>query len=154
MSTEQHHTATGNGEPVHDTVAFEASDVQVRTIYCYLVALGLAALAAFFVSIFILKFLTSFVSQSEAPPPPSRLELGEKYHKYPDEPRLQGVPGHDTDPQQDLRDKVAIDNEANEKTEWVDKNSGIAQIPVQDAMKIIAEKGLPAITPPAAEKKQ
>ncbi len=72
----------------------------------------------------------------------------------PPEPRLQGVPGHQTDPQADLRKKNQEDSEANEKLDWIDRSSGIAQIPVKDAMKIIAEKGLPAGPAPATEKKK
>ena len=70
----------------------------------------------------------------------------------PPEPRLQGVPGHETDPQADLRKKNQEDAEANEKLEWIDKFGGVAQIPVKDAMKILAEKGLSAA--PAPEKKK
>ncbi len=72
----------------------------------------------------------------------------------PPEPRLQGVPGHTTDPQLDLRVKIEGDTEANEKAAWIDQNSGIAQIPVKDAMKIIAEKGLPGASAAPAEKKK
>ena len=72
----------------------------------------------------------------------------------PPEPRLQGVPGHPNDPQKDLREKLQADMAANEKLEWIDKNAGIAQIPVKEAMKIIAEKGLPTATAPPAENKK
>jgi hypothetical protein len=51
-----------------------------------------------------------------------------------------------------LRNKIAADNAANDTTGWIDQNAGIAQIPVSEAMKIIAEKGLPG-TPASAEKK-
>jgi len=67
---------------------------------------------------------------------------------------LQGMPGHLDDPQKDLRNKLKADNSANEKLEWIDKNAGIAQIPVKDAMKIIAEKGLPGTSAAPAEKKK
>ena len=73
--------------------------------------------------------------------------------EYPPEPRLQGMAGHLKDPQQDMRDKVKADNSENEKLGWLDQKSGIAQIPVDDAMKIILEKGLPAVHPVAEEKK-
>jgi hypothetical protein len=69
----------------------------------------------------------------------------------PPEPRLQGVPGHGNDPQADLREKVRLDTEANEKAGWIDQDAGIAQIPVKDAMKVIAEKGLPG-APASADK--
>jgi hypothetical protein len=72
----------------------------------------------------------------------------------PPEPRLQGVPGHTTDPQQDLRDKLKADTEANQKFAWIDESSGVAQIPVKDAMKIIAENGLPGASASATEKKK
>ena len=43
--------------------------------------------------------------------------------------------------------------EANETLGWIDKQAGVVQIPVHDAMKIIAQKGLPAAGALAAEKK-
>jgi hypothetical protein len=43
------------------------------------------------------------------------------------------------------------DTDANDRFDWIDQNAGIAQIPVADAMKIIAEKGLPG-APPAEAK--
>ena len=89
--------------------------------------------------------------QSDTAPPPSRQALGKD---YPPEPRLQGVPGHQSDPQKDLRQKLKADNAANEKLQWIDKNAGIAQIPVEDAMRIIAEKGLPGAPAPVAGPKK
>ena len=156
MSTESHktgHPAAG-AEPVHDTVSFETRDVKARTIYGYLIVLGVAVLLSYVVCIFILHALDKMAAQSETPPPPVREQMGKDYHTMPPEPRLQGVPGHLTDPQLDLRMKNEADTEANEKAGWIDQNSGIAQIPVQDAMKIIAEKGLPDVAAPLAEKKK
>ena len=72
----------------------------------------------------------------------------------PPEPRLQGVPGHVSDAQQAMRDKVAADTAENERSGWVDEKAGIAKISVKDAMKIIAEKGLPAAAPAAAPEKK
>ena len=88
----------------------------------------------------------------DTPPPPVRQEMGKDYLTMPPEPRLQGVPGHKTDPQSDLRAKLQEDIQANKTAGWIDQTSGIAQIPVEDAMKIIVEKGLPAASTPPAEK--
>ena len=93
------------------------------------------------------------LQQSDTPPPPVRQEM-KNFQEMPPEPRLQGVPGHGTDPQFDLREKIQRDTQANEKAGWIDQDAGIAQIPVKDAMKIIAEKGLPAAPPAPAEKKR
>jgi len=155
MSTESHKTGHDAGQPPrHADVSFEERDVQTSTIYRYLFALGLAVVGSLAVCIFILRFTLNFAASSDTPPPPSREALGSDYHTLPPEPRLQGVPGHGTDPQQDMRDKLKFDTEANEQTRWIDQDSGIAQIPVKDAMKIIAEKGLPAVSAPPAEKKK
>jgi hypothetical protein len=113
----------------------------------------LATAASLVICIFIFRFTTNLAASDHAAPPPSREALGKDYHVMPPEPRLQGVPGHLNDPQKDLREKLKADNDANEKLEWIDKNAGVAQIPVKDAMKIIAEKGLSA-APAAAESKK
>jgi hypothetical protein len=155
MSTESHKKGRDAGQaPRHADVSFEARDVKVGTIYGYLLALGLAVVASLVICIYILRVTMNFAASSDTPPPPSREALGPDYRTLPPEPRLQGVPGHGKDPQQDLRDKLKSDTEANEQTRWIDRDSGIAQIPVKDAMKIIAEKGLPAVSAPLAEKKK
>jgi hypothetical protein len=151
MSTKSHNQGHDAGEPRHTDVAFEERDVEARSIYAYLLALGLATAAALLICVFILRFTLNYAASSQTPPPPSR-EAHQR--ELPPEPRLQGVPGHTTDPQQDMRDKLKADTEANQKFAWIDESSGIAQIPVKDAMKIIAEKGLPDVyAPPVGKKK-
>jgi hypothetical protein len=137
--------------PRHDTVAYEARDVKVRAIYWYLVVLAISVAFSFLICVYILRYTARFVSHWDAPVMPARAAMGPDYRVMPPEPRLQGVPGHETDPQQDHRDKVRADNEANEQYAWVDQKTGVAQIPVKEAMKIIAQKGLAA--PAAPEKK-
>ncbi len=151
MSTESHNTGQ---EPRHTDVSFEERDIQASTIYGYLFALAAAVVVSALICVYILRFTLDFAASTDTPPPPSRDALGKDYRMMPPEPRLQGVPGHQTDPQADLRKKIQEDSDANEKLEWLDRSSGIAQIPVKDAMKIIAEKGLLAGPAPATEKKK
>lgn len=152
MSTENHKAGHGvGGQPTHTDVSFESTDVKTGRILTYLFYLALAVVVTFIISIFVLRFTTSIAVRSETPPPPARQGTGVI---FPPEPRLQGVPGHQTDPQQDLRDKIKADREANQKLGWIDQKAGIAQIPVEEAMKIIAKKGLPAVAAPPAEKKK
>lgn len=160
MSTEPHGKAHApNGEPHHADVTFEPVDVQVGTIYGYLVALGVVVALSLVACIYIFRFTANLAHESDTPPTAAMQQMTEKMSPeekhamdYPPEPRLQGVPGHETDPQEDLRQKLAEDRKANEALGWIDQSNGIAQIPVSEAMKIIAEKGLPAMSP--AEKKK
>lgn len=157
MSTDPHNTGHAVGETPHNAdVSFETRDVQTSTIYWYLIVLVLAVAASFGVCVYILRYTSAFVAQSDAPPPPSHSELkpDENAEARRAEPYLQGIPGHDSDPQTDLRKKIKTDTEANEQFGWIDQNGGVAQIPVKDAMKIIVQKGLPAVTAAPAEKKK
>ena len=148
MSAESHNTGQ---PPRHTDVSFEERDIKAGVIYKYLFALGAAVVASLLICVYILRFTTDFAASTDSPPPPSRES---HLRELPPEPRLQGVPGHDTDPQADLRKKNQEDSEANQKLEWIDRSSGIVQIPVKDAMKIVAEKGLsPAPAPPVEKKK-
>ena len=150
MSTESHNTGH---EPRHTDVSFEERDIQAGVIYKYLFALGMAVVFSLLVCVFILRFTTAFTASTDSPPPPSR-ETHQR--ELPPEPRLQGFgfPGQEADPQADLRKKIRDDSEANEKLEWIDRSSGIVQIPVQDAMKIVAEKGLSPAPVASTEKKK
>jgi|SRR5271157_5994590 len=150
MSSEQHnHGHNNGGRPEHADVSFEARDVKPSPIFKFLFWLGVTVVLSFVLSLGIYKGLKAYwMSTYEAPPPSRPVGL-----EYPPEPRLQGMPGHLSDPQHDWRQKVEADTKANEELSWVDQKAGIAKIPVTDAMKLIAEKGLPAIPAAPAEKK-
>jgi hypothetical protein len=151
MSTEHHSTSQpGDPEPVNKDVAFETSDIDTRTILSYMFYLALSVIAAFVASVFIFRFTTNLAVDSRSLPPPVRQGVGPT---IPPEPRLQGVPGTN-DPQQDMRNMLKEDVDANEKLGWIDRSAGIAQIPVEEAMKIIATKGLPVVLPAPVEKKK
>lgn len=150
MSTEHHnHGQFSGGVPSHSDVSFEAKDVQPSPIIKFLAYLGVAVVLSFILSLGIYKGLVSYWRSTYATPPPS----WDPKPQYPPEPMLQGMPGHLSDPQQDMRDKLKEDKAANEELKWIDEKAGIAQIPVKDAMQLIVEKGLPGGTAAPAEKK-
>ena len=149
MSNEPHNHGQTNGErPHHSDVSFEATDVRSSQIFQFLTYLGITVIASFILSVGIYKGLKSYWTDSYEAPAPMR-EAGPH---LPPEPMLQGMPGHLTDPQHDMREKVEADTKANNELGWVDKNAGIAQIPVKDAMKLIVEKGMPAVSAPPEKK--
>lgn len=157
MDTDKHsagHAGQAGDNPTHSDVSFETQDVQTGSIYMYLTGLAVAVILSYGVCLLVLRTTTHVAAGMDTPPPPIREEMGRDYLSMPPEPRLQGVPGHRNDPQEDLREKIKLDTRANETAGWIDQQSGIAQIPVKDAMKIIAEKGLPGATAAPAEKKK
>jgi hypothetical protein len=157
MSTKGHHGNASNGAPVHSDVTFEPRDIDTGTIARYLVYLAITIVVALAICVPVLKVLTKMVKEQEPPMPAIRAEMTQKQRdemQMPQQPRLQGVPGSETDPQQDLRNKIEEDTKANERYGWVDKELGIAQIPVAEAMKIIAEKGAVPTAPAAVTEKK
>jgi hypothetical protein len=157
MSTKSHNGGHGSGElPVNKDVTFEGRDINVGTVIKQLIYLGITILAALAICVPILNFLTGMSAENDTPMPPVRAEMSQPARDemaLPPEPRLQGVPGHEKDPQQDLREKIAADNAVNESIGWVDKENGVAKIPVSEAMKIIAAKAVNGSAARAQEKK-
>jgi len=143
MSTKGHDSHQKDGAPFHETVTFEPRDINVATVVKQLIYLAITIAVALAICVPILNFLTKVSAENDPPPPPVRASIhlddchGEA---FPPEPRLQGVPCHENDPQQDLREKIAADEAANESAGWVDQANGVAKIPVKDAMQLIVEK--------------
>jgi len=151
MSTEQHGPSPLTGRPVHHDVAFDPRDIRPSSVLAFLFYLAVSVVVTMLVCWGVWSYLTARNLALQPPLPPVR---GNSSMPYPPEPRLQDSMMHPTDPQQDMRDKLARDNAALEQTRWVDQQSGLAQIPIEEAMKIVAHKGLPAWpAKPAKEKK-
>lgn len=151
MNTDKPNLHPAAGGPVHDDVAFDPRDIRSGSVLAFLLYLAITLVATLGVCWGVWTYTTSRPREFDTPPPPVR--QGMKM-PYPPEPRLQDSAVHPTDAQQDLRDKLARDRAALGQTRWVDQKTGTAQIPIEDAMKIVAEKGLPAwAAKPAQEKK-
>ena len=77
-----------------------------------------------------------FSSQAiAADPAPSSLA---STRQPPSEPRLQVTPG------QELTAMREAENAILYSYGWVDRNAGIVRLPIQRAMELLAERGLPA----------
>ncbi|HEU4387604.1 MAG TPA: hypothetical protein VFV34_07390, partial [Blastocatellia bacterium] len=60
------------------------------------------------------------------------------------EPRLQGVPGHKSLPQADMKDLRQSQEALLSSYGWVDQQAGIARIPIERAKELLLQKGLPS----------
>jgi len=63
--------------------------------------------------------------------------LATQESRLPPEPRLQ------TDPRQDMNDLRARQDQLLQSYGWVDKNAGVVRIPIERAMQLVVERGLP-----------
>jgi hypothetical protein len=94
--------------------------------------------ALILISIFAVKGIFEFLDRQQArndvAPPPMMTQRPQQ----PPEPRLQTTPVPNR--------KLIAEQESKQLTTygWVDSKSGVLRIPVDQAMKLLAERGLPA----------
>ena len=127
--------------PPDVTLGHEERDVRVRPIVLAVVGLATVSVAAFVLMHLLFNLLAVMQSKETAAPSPLAGAYG---LKEPPEPRLQTSPIHDL---QELR---ARDAAALHEYAWGDREAGVVRIPIDRAIAVLAERGLPAR--PAAPK--
>jgi hypothetical protein len=113
----------------------EASDVNVTGVLLF----GAGLFAVTGIVCLLVWMLFGYFNSQEAIRGAREYPLAmEQEKRLPPEPRLQ------TNPREDLRDLRAREDEVLTTYGWVDKNGGVVRIPIEEAMKIVVQRGLPA----------
>jgi hypothetical protein len=116
-------------------VHHEESDVNIRAIFGF--GAGLIVVAV--VVHLLIYVLFAFFDAREHLSAPAEYPLAAAQEtRLPPEPRLQ------TDPREDLSALRAKEDDILGSYGWVDRNAGIVRIPIEAAMKVTLERGLPA----------
>ncbi len=119
-----------NPEVVH-----EESDVNVRAILSF--GAGLVVVTAIELAFlwWLQGFYTARTARAQTIVFP--MAVGQQ-DQQPPEPRLQD------DPQRDMRELRTRQESALTGYGWVNKEAGVVRIPIDEAMRIVVERGLPA----------
>jgi hypothetical protein len=112
-------------------VAHEQSDVNVRAILVFGLALAVAALVIHLGLYWLLESYKKRTAESVAPM--AAIEAGDQIP----EPRLR------VSPRTDLAEMRAAEDKELQTYGWVDKENKIIRIPIDRAMELLAERGLP-----------
>ena len=125
-----------NEQPKADNIEseHEESDVDVRAILGFGAALLTVGLA---VAVFLYWLVGFYGRQAERRETRVFPLAAEQQEQLPPEPRLQ------SDPQGDLRALRTQEEELLKSYGWVNKEAGIARIPIDEAMKLVVQRGLP-----------
>jgi len=129
-------SAPGHTRP---ELRYEQADVRPASILRFALALVIVVVLS---SVFLLGLFTLLARQErrhDPPPPPLAPQAG----RLPPMPRLQSTP------LQDLEELRAEQEKELTSYGWVDARAGIAHIPIDEAIKIAAARGLPHASPAA-----
>jgi hypothetical protein len=119
-------------------VSYEKRDVNARAILWVGVAIIISAVVIHFAVWGVFDFFSA--REAHKGKPPATL-VNTKRQQPPQRPRLQ------TDAPADLQELRARETAALESYGWVDRQKGIVHIPVERAMELLVERGLPTTEP-------
>jgi len=120
----------------------ERTDADTRKVLMFGVGLAVIILAACFAMWITFAYLNAHQPPTGPPPSPLATE-----RRLPPEPRLQ------VSETEDISKVVADQDKHLSNYGWVDKDGGIAHIPIQRAMDLILERGIPGGTNEPAKPK-
>jgi hypothetical protein len=131
-------------EPAPEDIGYEHHDLRARSILGFLLALGIACVVVYFVLLGVYSFLEKDYARRQAPQSPLKAPVTaapmivtpQDVQKFP-EPRLE------TNERTELHDfRLAEEKKLNEYA-WIDQANGQVQIPIDRAMQLIVQRGLP-----------
>jgi hypothetical protein len=118
----------------HAHARHEESDVNVSAIVVFIIVLivvGVVTQGGVWVLYRHFKQTVSGTGVAEFP------LAEESMRRLPPEPRLQ------VDPRQDLANLRRSEDDVLNSYAWVDRNAGVVRIPIDQAMKLIVDRGMP-----------
>ena len=132
------HDEHGHGDNPH--VSYERKDVNIVQITGF----GIGLLIAFMVSVFAMWALFAYfkVREDKVNPPNPPSMMTEK-QTLPPEPRLQPEPVGELKKMRDNEEMLLM------SYGWVDQAKGTVHIPIDQAIDMVAQKGLPSKVSPA-----
>lgn len=123
-------------DPVAERLGHEPRDISVRGVTLFAVGLVVAGVVIYLAVAGLYK---AFEHQHPSASAPSRIEL--QPHMLAPQPQLQ------TNPAIDLEEFQTAEEAKLNSYGWVDKSAGVIRIPIERAMDLIAQRGLPTRGP-------
>jgi len=128
----------------HDEVSYEREDLSPRGIFAFLIGLALVGVLIHFALKGMYGYLDSYQKQHQPPLNPmasqtendSRKVSNADIARFP-QPRLE------TNERLEINDFRLQEEKTLNSYGWVDKQAGVARIPIDRAMELLAQRGLP-----------
>ena len=143
------------GEEVDASLGYEGTDVKVSGIVVFLTALAIFVAVTGLLCVFIGKVINGEIAKADGPTtkwnhpvdvrtlgnlassPELQKQFAALAHRFPS-PRLQTDDGYQEITDIHAKEDLLLDNYS-----WIDQSKGTVRIPIERAMELIAQKGLP-----------
>jgi hypothetical protein len=135
----------------HEEVAYEREDLSPRGIFAFLIGLALLGVLIHFTLKGMYGYLDTYQKQHQPPLNPlvsqtendSRKVSNADIARFP-QPRLE------TNERLEINDFRLQEEKKLNSYDWIDQKAGIARIPIDRAMQLLAQRGLPTRPQPGA----
>lgn len=128
--------------PLENTgVRFEKEDIRATPVLKFLVGLAITCVVVAFLLVAFFRGMRSYVAGLQPPPPHMKFEAD----------RTAPGPVLQVNPAPDYQTFRAAEDALLGSYGWVDQSRGVVRIPVEEAMRILAERGLPPTAPQEAK---
>jgi len=125
---------------------YEHQDMSPWSVYAFLIGLAVAGIVVYFALWGFYAFLEARDKPRQASQNPlvpstatnTRVVPPDAYKKFP-QPRLE------RNERLEINDFLLHEEETLETYDWVDQQAGVVRIPIERAMQVIAQQGLPTI---------
>jgi hypothetical protein len=126
--------------PVDPSTRYETREVNAK----WVAVTGAGLLVAVWLVVLLVYPVFGYLRR-ETPRMPGRVVSQQHFNVMPPEPRIQA------DPRTDLQDFRAWEEKQLKSYFWVDRAHNVVSIPIDQAMKIIAQRGIPPRTAGAGQ---
>jgi hypothetical protein len=133
---DRHRELNAGAAITNPEVSHEISDVSIPDIVKFGIGLMLVAIVTHILMWGLYRYFAARI--------PGTQSIGIAQDRLPPEPRLQGAPGHEIHPVDELNAMLAAEESMLTTYAWVAEASGTARIPIEQAIKMLAERGLPS----------
>jgi hypothetical protein len=127
----------------HENAGFEREDMGARNVYAFLIALALIGVLVHFVVKGMYGFMDSYDKAHQPPASPlattaetAKIPQASISEKFP-------LPRLETNERLEIKDFRTQEEQTLNSYGWVDQQNGVVRIPIERAMQLLAERGLP-----------
>ena len=138
----KHGQDADNGQS--ESKAYETRDIKVRPLVAFSVGLAVTGVVVYLVVFVLFRLFSGEAAQEDArvaPSSASRPASAPGEERLPPEPRIQADAAADMQALRRREDAILT------TYGWVDRQAGVARIPIDAAMKQVLEEGLPVRQP-------